>query len=244
MNKENLILDYFSNNLSNNDKQELESLLKEDAEFKAQFDLETNLAKAIKSHKGDILKEKLKGFEKDLTIKQPKKTATSVFNYKNFAIAASVALLLGWFGYQSVFSPSYSNLYQDNFSTYPNTVYTITRGDTYNSLEREAFVAYESKDYKTAIEKLDAISLNSKKPYFNFYKAQAYLNLNDITNAKAFFVMTIQENNSFVAESNWYLALIYLKENDKEEATKYLNNLVSNYDYNKEKALQILKKLN
>ena len=64
---------------------------------------------------------------------------------------------MGWFGYNSFFGTDYSSMYDDNFNTYPNTVYIITRGDTQNSIEREAFVAYESKDYKKTIEKLKEI---------------------------------------------------------------------------------------
>ena len=254
MNNQDLLYHYFSNSLTAEQKKMFEDLLKKDTEFKAQFLFEQNLKEVIKSNEIDTLKAKLKGFEKDLSAaettkiefldSETTKTVKPIFNYKNFAIAASIALLMGWFGYNSFFGTDYTNLYNDNFSAYPNTVYTITRGDTENTLEREAFVAYESKNYKTAIEKLDAIPTEATKDYFNFYKAQAYLNLEDTVNAKTFFTLVVQNNNSFVAESTWYLALISLKEENKTEAKMHLENLVANFDYNKEKAQTLLKAFN
>lgn len=253
MENQDLQYHYFSNSLTAAQEKIFEDLLEKDTEFKAQFLFEQNLKEAIKSNEIDTLKAKLQGFEKDLAAtkttrieffdSETTKIVKPIFNYKNLAIAASIALLMGWFGYNSFFGANYSNMYNENFSTYPNTVYSITRGDTENTLEREAFVAYESKDYKTAIEKLDAIPTEATKEYFNFYKAQAYLNMEDIVNAETFFTLVLQDNKSFVAESTWYLALIAVKEENKMEAKKYLENLVTNFDYNKEKAQALLKEL-
>ncbi|WP_452227985.1 MULTISPECIES: tetratricopeptide repeat protein [unclassified Lacinutrix] len=253
MNNQDLLYHYFSNSLTAAQEKVFENLLEKDTEFKAQFLFEQNLKEVIKSNEIDTLKAKLQGFEKELSTKDTTRieffdsettnTRKPLFNSKTFAIAASIALLMGWFGYNSFFGTNYSSLYKDNFSSYPNTVYTITRGDTENTIEREAFVAYESKDYKTTIEKLDAIPTEATKNYYNFYKAQAYLNLEDTENAKTFFTLVLQDNNSFVAESTWYLALLSLKEENSKEAKRHLENLIANYDYNKEKAQALLKAL-
>jgi len=237
MNKQDLLYHYFSNSLTTEQEKLFYSLLETDADFKAEFDFHKNLKQVIKSHESDTLKTKLQGFESAINTETntPKK---SVFNYSNFAIAASVAILVGWFGYNSFFGTNYNSLYDSNFNEYPNTVYTITRGDTDNSLEREAFVAYESKNYQTAIDKFDAI--DDKKHYFNFYKAQAYLGLDNTDKAQILFNQVIRNNVQFVAESTWYSALIALKEKDKEQAIKLLQDLVNNYDFNKDKALTLL----
>ena len=207
--------------------------------FKAQFEFENNLKQVIKHQERDTLKAKLQGFERDLN-----KNTRSIFNYANFAIAASIAILVGWFGYHSFFGINYTNLYDSNFTEYPNTVYTITRGDTDNSLEREAFVAYESKDYATAITKFDAIAIDAKKDYFSFYKAQSYLGLGNTQKAKLLFDQVIENNDQFAAESLWYLALIHLKEENKTEAIVNLKKLIEDFNYNKTKAQALLDALN
>lgn len=240
MTNQDLLYDYFSNSLTADQEVVFQKLLETDTEFKAEFEYESSLKKAIKSHESDVLKEKLQGFERDITSKK-----SSSFDYKYLAVAASLVLLVGWFGYNSFFSTNYSNLYDTNFSGYPNTVYTITRGDDQNSTEREAFVAYETKNYETALEKFNAISESTEKNYLPFYKAQAYLGLDNTDKAKAFFTQVIVEDNSeFVAESTWYLALISIKAEDKNQAKTYLEELIANYTYNQSKAKDLLEELN
>ncbi|MCX7550659.1 tetratricopeptide repeat protein [Xanthomarina sp. F2636L] len=239
MNNQELLYHYFSKSLTAEQEILFEKLLETDAEFKKQFEFESHLKQAVKSHETDRLKAQLQDVESNLN-----KQENSIFNYRNLAIAASVILLMGWFGYNTFFNTNYNSLYDNNFSEYPNTVYTITRGDNENSLEREAFVAYETKNYQIAIEKLDAFSIETKKNYVGFYKAQAYLGLENTEKAKALLTQVVTENESFVAESTWYLALIAIKEKDKDQAKIYLEDLVNNYTYNKDKAQELLTKLN
>ncbi|MFK7811525.1 MAG: tol-pal system YbgF family protein, partial [Maribacter sp.] len=157
----------------------------------------------------------------------------------------SVVLLIGlaWMGFSDGSSDRYDDLYASNFHEYPNTVFTITRGDNTASLERDAFVAYESKDYKTALTKFEQINLEAKKSYVDFYIAQSYLNTNRLTEAKNSFRKTIAKDSDFIAESHWYLGLIALKEKNKIVAIDELTKLTNNYDFNKEKALGILEEL-
>src|SRR5690606_30965503 len=158
MDNQELIYLYFSNSLTPEQETLFESLLKTDTEFKAQFEFEKQLQKAVKSHETDRLKAQLQDVERRLDNKQD----TSIFNFRNFAIAASIALLMGWFGYNTFFNTNYGSLYDSNFSEYPNTVYAITRSDDENSLKRKAFVAYETKNYQIAIEKFDSLSGKEK----------------------------------------------------------------------------------
>ncbi|HLV14145.1 MAG TPA: hypothetical protein VKY41_03115 [Xanthomarina sp.] len=239
MNKQDLLYHYFSNSLTPEQETVFQNLLKTDTEFKAQFEFENHLKKAIKSHENDRLKTTLQDVEREINM--PKHH--TLFNYKSFAVAASIALLVGWFGYNTFYSINYNSLYDSSFSEYPNTVYTITRSDDENSIEREAFVAYETKNYQIAIEKFDAVPENIQKNYVSFYKAQAYLGMENKEEAKVLFEQIVNENKSFVAESTWYLALIAIKKEDKEMAKIYLESLVNNYTYNKDRAQKLLEEL-
>lgn len=239
MTNPDLLQNYFSNSLTAEQEVVFQKLLETDSAFKAEFEYENSLKKAIKSHESDALKLKLQGFEREITSKK-----SSSFDYRYLAIAASLVLLVSWFGYNSFFSTNYSNLYDTNYSGYPNTVYTITRGDDQNSLEREAFVAYETKNYETAIEKFDAIVESAENNYIPFYKAQAYLGLDNTDKAESLFQEVIKNNSEFVAESTWFLALIAIKGEDKNQAKLYLEDLITNYTYNQTKAIDLLEELN
>lgn len=242
MTKEDLLYRFFSNSLTAAEEKQLYELLETDADFKTQFELENNLKRAIVHQENTDLKAKLKNFEKEIQLKETKKNP-SFFNWR---IAASIVVLLGasWFGYQSFFSINYSALYDANYQEYPNTAFAITRSDTINSLERKAFFAYEAQDYETAAKILESLPIRLQKPYHNFYIAQAYLKNETIQKAKTLFKNVIAQDINFAAESHWYLAMIALKEKDKEEAIKNLKIVTENYSYNKAKAEALLKKLN
>lgn len=243
MDKEALLTNYFSNHLSQDEEKLFNELLESDSDFKTQFDFEQDLQHVIKNKKSKDLKAKLVSFEEDIAIEAPK--STSKKSYRYLAIAASIVLLIGlaWMGYVDGSSNKYEDLYAANFQEYPNTVYTITRSGSDESLERVAFVAYESGKFDVAIEKLNQIPLNNQKPYIDFYFGQSYLNVGKNDRAKEYFKKTIAKSDVFVAESHWYLAMIALKEKDKAGVESELKKLTSGYDYNKERALAILKEL-
>ncbi len=243
MDKELLLYNYFSDQLSKDEEKLFEELLVSDPDFKKQFDFEKNLQKVIHNNESSNLKSKLIDFEKEIVKEVPVKSLKP--NFRKWSLAASIALLatLGWLTYTNMTGPNLDGLFDDNFQEYPNTVFEITRGEGSESLERDAFSAYEIGDYKTAIENFDKIKLDQRPPYFNFYLSQSYLNTGELEKAKSLLQETISSKESFVAESYWYLALIAIKENEKEKAMEYLNVLCAKYDYNKTAAEKLLEEL-
>lgn len=245
MDKELLLYNYFSNQLTANQERIFEELLKTDTEFKKQFDFEKDLKRVIREKKGKELKLKLGDFEKNLPKKTPVRTLPRT-NYRKWAMAASIALLigLGWLGYLNFSGPDYGKLYDKNFQQYPNTVYAITRSQSTESIERAAFSAYELGDYQAAIRNFNNIPETDKKEYLNFYLGLSHLNLGQTVEAESFFKKVISSNSEFSPEAHWYMALVALKEENKKEALQYLEVLISKYDYNKEKALKLMNELN
>ncbi|WP_461532898.1 tetratricopeptide repeat protein [Sinomicrobium sp.] len=241
MNREDLLYRYFSHTLSPSQKKALDELLQSDADFRRQFEFEVNLKHAIQKTENEKLKAKLQGFEAEIPNKTKK---PSWFNSRNIAIAASVVLLIGVAGFYHFFGLDHSALYEDNFKTYPNTVYSITRSDSENTVERQAFVAYETEDYGLALEKFKQIPADLRADYIGFYEGQALLNLGRWDEALQHFTDIVENGQSFVAESHWYLSLIYLHQKDKTNAAKHLKTLMANYTYNRDKAKALLDKLN
>ncbi|AUC83607.1 tetratricopeptide repeat protein [Lacinutrix sp. Bg11-31] len=241
MTNEDLLYRYFSNSLTENELIDFNKRIETDAEFKADFEFENNLKQAIKQNNTTELKEKLKVFEAEISVKEPRTTKPQ-FNWR---IAASIVLFIGagWFGYNALFGVDYNNIYNANFNNYPNTEFTITRSDTVDSYERKAFVAYEAQDYDNAILNFNTIPVAEQKGYQDFYVALSYLNNNDSEKAKDLFKKTVAYNKMFVAESHWYLALVAIKQKDKIAAIKQLRILLENFDYNKSKAEVLLKEL-
>jgi len=243
MDKEQLLLNYFTNDLTPEQEQRFNELLATDSEFKQQYDFEKNLQNVIRDKESLELKSKLIGFEKEIASETPVRTLRP--NYRKWAMAASIALVvaLGWLGYNNLSGPNYGNLYETNFQEYPNTVFAVTRGETVESIERDAFVAYESGNYQTALDNFEKIPATDRAEYIDFYIGQSQLNLGETANAKTSFASVIAKKSEFAPEAHWYLALISLKEKDKESAVRNLKILTSKYDFQKDRASELLQEL-
>ena len=243
MNKDELLYKYFSVQLTPQEEKELKKVLDSDGEFKEQFEFEKNLQKGLKHKKRKELKGKLIQYEKT---KAPVKSSN---NKQLQRIAASVVIIigLGWLGYSS-FQPNYSNLFEDNFQPYPNTVYPITRSDTIDSIERKAFVSYEEGDYNRAIiyfsEYLSEPNIDQKKGEdIKFYIAISQALSNNSKRAKQIYRELLAGDANFSSEALWYLSLENLKEKRKSKATRRLKALIVKGDYKKEQAQQLLDEL-
>ena len=243
MDKELLLYNYFANQLTEDEQLLFDELLKNDMDFKAQFEFEKDLKRVIKEYVNADLKEKLVGYEKEISAKD--KSNPSKWRFKNWSIAASITLLigLGWIGFKSLSGPDYDNLYQDNFEGYPNTVYTISRGDGDTSKERDAFAAYEAGEYEKAVTAFQELRSTGGISHGDFYQALSYLQLGKNAQAIDLLKNVILNDEAFKAEANWYMALAYLKDSDKVNAVATLKKHVADFNYNKNKAEALLREL-
>ena len=243
MDKELLLYNYFANQLTDDEQLLFDELLEKDPEFKAQFEFESDLKRVINKNQNQNLMQKLIGFEKE--IKEKTKSNPSKPGFKVWSIAASIGLLLGlgWIAYITFSGADYDNLYAANFETYPNTVYTITRSDGDQSLEREAFAAYEANDYERAAADFLDLKTQGGSAHTDFYLAQSYLHLGRDQEAIEILKSVIIGNMEFKAEAHWYLALAYLRSKDRLKAVATLKHLSENFDYKKEKAQALLAEL-
>ena len=95
------------------------------------------------------------------------------------------------------------------------------------SEKAKAFALYEQGSYRKAIDGFEVLSAkDSLSPAtLNFYKANAYMQLQEFEKAKSLLQMVVDEHKEWKAESLWYLALISLKLEDIDTAKSYLNRL-------------------
>jgi len=79
----------------------------------------------------------------------------------------------------------------------------------------------------------------------HFYAGISHLALNDLERARSSLQKTIADENSQLTEpAEWYSGLLYLKENDLEKARAILNNIISMDGMYKERAMELLNRLN
>lgn len=220
MKKFDLINKYFTNSLTPKEQLLLNDLLQNDKEFKKEFLFEKDLKKSISFNQREELKTKLQSFEHNI---QKKSKVISIS--KKWLVAASIILLigLGFFFIKSSFYPSPEKLYAQNFKPYRNIIQPIVRGESSNTIEYRAFLAYENNDYHKAINLFNSID-SQDATYVSFYKAMCYLSLNKPSEAISLLLpitmlSNLEGNNKKLSEkADWYLALAYLKTAEKKKA--------------------------
>ncbi|WP_179009183.1 tetratricopeptide repeat protein [Winogradskyella forsetii] len=234
MKNEELIALYFEGKLNTSEKARFEDLLQNDANFKAQVTLEEEVKTAIISTKKDDLRQRLQQLE------QPKKKS----KYYIIAIAASIVIAFGVFGLlQSKETLSNQELYAQYYEPYSNIIAPASRGDELKDEKSKAFRYYDTKDYKTALDKFNSLYDTTQESYYLFYQGVCELELSNTQNAIAIFKSHQNYTDKLFTQSNWYLALAYLKANNTKDAKVLLKTISIEKSYNYKAAQHILKNL-
>ncbi|PHN07969.1 tetratricopeptide repeat protein [Flavilitoribacter nigricans] len=147
---------------------------------------------------------------------------------QNLAIAASLLLLIGFFGWWSFQTPSGAELASENFEQLPVQAFmSLDSGDA-QVIRKSANQAYIAGEYEAAAEQFEA--LTELAPGELSY--QLYLGVSQVgANAAADAVNTLKPladgtDQSVKSEAAWYLALAYLQMEEKTAARPYLDQLV------------------
>jgi tetratricopeptide (TPR) repeat protein len=242
MEKETLLYKYFEGTLSDKEKAEFDLLLEKDEDFRESLAFEEDVRHVVRDRERNLLKQKLQGYEEGL----PKTEKRDKSFWNPLRIAASVAVLLAFGGYFYFTGSAVSteDLYAENYEKYPNTVYSITRGDeTDNTAERRAFEAYEQNDFNRAVSYFEALRTDGNPGYVSFYLAQSYLANGDSQLALNEFNTIIEAGTTFKTEALWYAALCYLKMEKPNEANSLLQELIEEGTFRKKEAENLLEQL-
>jgi len=162
-------------------------------------------------------------------------------------IAASFTLIIiiGLLLYKSggkVYSDN--ELYSMYYKPYEPDIIIRSDSEKFRDLEN-AILLYDKADYNTAFNKFINIIIQDSNNYLaQFYLGLTCMELNKFDAAIEQFT-SISENweSPFRYHLEWYLALCYLKNNNKEEAKALLLQIKSENRYYKIKAEEILDKL-
>lgn len=237
MNNKELIALYFENKLSAEQTSVFQNLLNTDAQFRAQFEFEKQVKKAIISTKKDALKARFKELEQ-------RKTKKNTSKYYKIAIAASLIIALGFFGLWKKNEPiNNEKLFATYFEPYANVIAPSARGNDTEDLKTEAFRYYDTHNYNLALTKFEVLYSTTQTSYYLFYQAICQLQLNNTNKAISLLEAHKQYQDKVSQHRNWYLALAYLKANNLKKSQEILKQIISKKNYKYKAAETILKKL-
>lgn len=180
-----------------------------------------------------VLKSKLNAFHEGIKkthAEEKKETKVRTLYYKRFAVAASVALVIGSFWLMNR-TPRNEKLFSKHFT--PDHGLVTTMSETKNYSFDDAMVNYKHGDYDLAIDKWKV--LLQEKPAndtLNYFIGVTYLAKGDENSAIPLLTMVKNTKESiFTNETFYYLGLAYLKANNLEAAKNNLSK--SNTDKSK-----------
>ena len=227
MNDERYILfeNYLSNELSAEEKTNFEKQLTEDSELASAFEIFKDLNLHLENKFGN--QEELKAFKKNLKsiskehfkTKKPKVVAFKPWQY---AIAASVAILVGLFVFQNI-NPSFDDYNNPEMATF------IERGDVNENLKL-AQDAFNAKNYKTAITYFEAILKESKSPEIQYFYAVSLLETDQFQKAEINLSDLRYGNSIYKNKATWYLALSKLKQKDYKSCKNILLTIPDDFE--------------
>lgn len=237
MNSESLIVRFFENTLSEEERQEFDRRMESDEDFKREVAFRKELKEAITQDDRETIKQELQALENPIARKKP----------WLWSAAASLLILVGissfwFFGNQTLDT---DDLFNTHFEPYRNVVQPIERGDASEDTRTQAFKAYEQGSYKDALNGFNTLTKTSNDPIIQFYKANTFLELGETEKAITILESNMTLTDSLLEKHRWYLALAYMKVEKLEEAKKQLEHLLTNpnSEYKKEAAKNLLKEL-
>lgn len=236
MEKEKLIEKYIQNRLSEEENAKFDTLISNDVDFKKEVDLHINLKKVAQHEDDADFRNLITNFD---TVKPQQRS-----NYTRWLAVAGIALVLG-LSYILTLNNTTSNeeLFSNYFEPYRNVIQPIERGRSQQDQKTLAFTAYEKGDYKKAVDLFSKLYDSTNESYCLFYKANALLKLEKANEAVPLLLEHLKTKDTLTEKSRWYLALAYLKLNNKVEAKKTLKKVISEKNYKMKEANELLKKI-
>jgi hypothetical protein len=231
--KEQLIDNYFSNTLSEEEQNEFALLMETDAAFKAEVTFQKRVKNTIHKEEHQKLKHHLKGLEAGFEKKR------NLPKQKIWLAAASIALLVAFFMYFNR-SDTPESLYANYYQPAKNIVHPIVRSGAENDLKNKAFIAYSSKAYREAHLLFEALYTKNKDSELLFYDAISLLEMDSTALAIERFKLHRDYSDAISNKTSWYLALAYLKNKDIEKSKQLLKSIVDSKGYKSESAQKLL----
>lgn len=218
-----LIERYLTGSMGQEEQSIFEESLKKDNRLSQQVEEVRVLLTAVEEqsfrYKLDIFHEEINSRQGDSKLSNPiKKT---VYTYKKYAIAASLALLMG-FGYWMLFGQISKDEKLFNKYFIPDLGLITPMSTTSDYEFYRGMVDYKQGNYELAIKRWSRlIEQKPNNDTLNYFLGISYLSQNENKKAIAFLTKTTQNPNSIFINETWhYLGLIHLKEGNSDDAIK------------------------
>jgi hypothetical protein len=233
-----LIAEYLEGTLPEHERKLVEARLAEPA-FKKLFIDAQLLITGIRMQGREKLRQTLVDLDAQLPLLETKKSI-SFWPWATGIAATFLIIYLVLQPFQG--DRNVAPLFDQYYSPYPNVVMPVTRSEQGDStLMGQAFSAYESKQYKTAIQLFKQIAHPNEAALL--YLGNSYLSDNQPEKAVTVLKDLSEKRSTFNDQATWYLALAHIRLNQRSDAVAVLEKLKTSNSSYSEKAREVIKKL-
>lgn len=141
-------------------------------------------------------------------------------------------------------SPSTETLFTNFYRPYSFNLNFLNPGSQSGTLLAQSFRYYNSGNYNQVIASLTGLRMNGGlTPEASFSLGLAYMALDDYNNAREVFLEHKESYSDYQPEVNWYLSLIYIKQDNPAKAKEMLNAIIAANTTLSNKAIKLSRKL-
>lgn len=244
MEKEELIQAYVHGTLNDTETAAFEKELSTNLDLRNAVLDYKNIHESIKLAERENLKKRLQQLNLEEEIVKPQKK-TIVRRLRPYLLPLAAASVIGIiFLVNDGFSSNNTDLYNDYYTSYPNTLQPITRSTADTNIETKAFVAYESGDYKKATVLFKEILANKIDPDIKFYYSMSLINSGNEKKALPLLNQLKKDSTLYVPQTYWYAALLELKKGNNQRSKELIDSLqLFNADFKTKEILELKKQL-
>lgn len=243
-----IVDEYIYGELDIDEMQHFEQSINTESNPKKEYLLYTDINQAILEEDVMLLRESLDAMYKEVHETKIKKLPIEFPKRKVYYAAASIALLIATGGMVYEYSkPSLNNnaIYDKYFAPYEVSVTYRSGNEEVDRILIKALEEYENQDYRNAVQLFEKV-LEKRSADFaaNLYSGISLMETEKYQKATNSFQTIITHNNNlFIEQAKWYLAMCYIKTGQTKKAEITLNELVAIDSYYKKPAKKVLNDL-
>ena len=234
---------YLAGELSPKERALFGETVKSDDQLRKELALRKMTDRALMSNDVISLRNKLQNIEREKVERERQKRRTLTTIYKYAASFIGIALISGviLFVQKDYTADKIINKYYHSYAAYAPSRYDANEIDENYNI---AIEYYNDSDYENAaIYFKKVLDNNVKFIESTMMLGVSYFENKQYNEATSSFEKVIQHNNNlFIEDANWYLALCYIQTNDRAKAIEQLESIKNSNSRYKKDAIKIIRK--
>ena len=234
---------FLDGTMSGEEKAEFEKRIAADQNLASEVALHRRVNQAIKEDDIHQFRLKIRNiFQSDKN--ESKNLQIRMTRFIKIPMAAAIVILIGLSFWQIFLNKSPNKIYSMFYNPYQTDISTRS-GEQLSDKVQLSYLLYQEGDYEASLEILKNYlvkNFNNQTAHFYFGMNALELQQYDLA-IKELEMVAEDPSTPFSLHAQWYLVMIYLKIDQEENATVYLNQLTSTKNLYAKKAARILRML-